>query len=101
MKLLSNSAGSWRISGIRLTTIEFFNSRNEGSKLNRSHNIYWDDSIKFHPYFNAVRKKNIINLTKIIGAIDKLIEKVFYDNLPFKYSKGYNNFLKNHKQKDG
>ena len=72
----------------------------EGSKLNRSPNIYWDDSIKFHPYFNAVRKKNIINLSKIIGAIDKLIGKIFYTNLPFKYSKGYKSFLKAHKPKD-
>ena len=66
----------------------------QGSKTNNSNNIYWDESIKFHPYFNAVRKKNIINLTRIIAFIDKLIEKVFYNKLPFKYSKGYKKFIK-------
>lgn len=71
----------------------------EGSKLNCSNNIFVDESIKFHPYFNAVRKKNIFNLTRMIRLVDKLIEKVFYNDLPFKYSKGYKKFIKTQKPK--
>jgi hypothetical protein len=71
----------------------------EGSKLNCSNNVYVDESIKFHPYFNAVRKKNVFNLTRLIKLIDKLIEKVFYNDLPFSYSRGYKKFIKTQKPK--
>ena len=71
----------------------------EGSKLNYSNKVYIDESINFHSYFNAVRKKNIINISRIIAFLDKIIEKLFYDNLPFKFSKGYKKFMKNQSPK--
>ena len=32
-----------------------------------------------------------------IAKIDQVLEKVFYDKLPFKYSKGLNSFLRHEK----
>ncbi len=51
----------------------------KGSILNKSEKVFIDSSITQHPYFNAVRKKNILNLSSIIKKIDKVIELVFYD----------------------
>ena len=67
----------------------------KGSKMNKSKKVYIDRSIKYLPYFNAVRKKNFITISRIIRFLDKLILKIFYNKLPFKYSKGYNKFFKN------
>lgn len=71
----------------------------KGSILNKSEKVFIDSSITQHPYFNAVRKKNILNLSSIIKKIDKVIELVFYDKKPFKYSKGLNSLIEHEKLK--
>jgi hypothetical protein len=68
-----------------------------GSSKNTSNKVYIDNSIKYHLFFNAVRKKNVRNLSWFISKIDKLIENMFYGKLPFKYSKGLKSFLKHEK----
>jgi hypothetical protein len=67
----------------------------KGSLMNESKKVYIDSSIKQHPYFNAVRKKTVYNLSYIINKIDKVLEKIFLSKKPYKYSKGYKDFLKN------
>ena len=67
----------------------------KGSLMNKSDKVYIDSSIKQHPYFNAVRKKTIYNLSYIINKIDKVLEKTLLSKKPYKYSKGYKAFLKN------
>lgn len=68
-----------------------------GSLKNNSDKIYFDKSVKTHLFFNAVRKKHVKNLSWIIAKIDQVIEKVFYNKLPFKYSKGLSSFLRHEK----
>lgn len=65
-----------------------------GSINNSSSNIFIDNSIKYHPYFNVAKKKHIRNLSWAIAKIDNIIENIFYSKLPFTYNKGYEKFIK-------
>ena len=65
----------------------------KGSIMNSSKKVYIDSSITDYPYFNAVRKKNVISIMRIIKKLDSLIEKIFYDKKPYKYSKGLKKLL--------
>ena len=65
-----------------------------GSINNSSSNIFIDNSINYHPYFNVAKKKHIRNLSWAIAKIDNIIEDIFYSKLPFTYNKGYEKFIK-------
>ena len=68
-----------------------------GSKYCKSNNLFIDNSIKKHIYFNAARKLNKLNFTRVISFLDRVINKLFYKDKKFKLSKGWNDFKnKNH-----
>ena len=69
----------------------------KGSLINSSKKVCIDSSVNKYPYFNAVRKKRILNLTVLINKVDRLIEKLFYDNKPYKYSKGLKKLIEHEK----
>ena len=69
----------------------------KGSLINNSKKVYIDSSVHKFIYFNAVRKKNILNLSRLINKFDKLIEKIFYDSKPYKYSKGLKKLIEHEK----
>ena len=63
-----------------------------GSKYCTSSKLYIDVSIKKHMYFNAVRKLNKFNMSRLINLIDKVIDKIFYKGRNYKLSKGWMKF---------
>jgi len=65
----------------------------KGSIMNTSKKVYIDSSITDYPYFNAVRKKNVISILRFIKKLDRLIEKIFYSKKPYKYSRGLKKLL--------